>query len=218
MEVVDHLLQVLLGLVLAGHVVKLDALGGLDVDLGAGLAHVEHHGVSAAHFLHHAAGDDLPDADEQEQRQHPGQDIQQHRALLDLLAGGGHVRVQQTLHQTVVGDDGGLVDGRLLLVRKQDAVALLLDLHAAQLALLRHGHEGVVVHLLDLMLRQPRHGQQIEQQQHQQRHDIVVEQRFLRGLYLIHEVISLSPYFAKYYSRAAAQSQMSMRRKCVNLP
>ena len=181
MEVVDHFLQVLLGLVLTGHVVKLDALGGLDVDLGVGLAHVEHQGVaSAAHFLHHAAGDDLADADEQDQRQHPAQNIHQQGALLDLLAGGGDARVQQALHQPVVGDDGGLVDGLFILAGKQDAVALLLDLHLTDLALLRHGYKGVVVHIPDLMLRQPRHGQQVEQHHDQKRDQIVVQQRFFR--------------------------------------
>ena len=181
MEVVDDLGQVLLGLVLTGHVVKLDALGGLDIDLGVGLAQVEHQGVaSAAHFLHHAAGDDLPDADKDDQRQHPTQNVHQQRALLDLLAGGGDASVQQTLHQSVVGDDGGLVDGLFILAGKQDAVALLLDLHLADLALLRHGHKGVVVHVLDLVLRQPRHGQQVEQHYHQKHDQVVVQQRFFR--------------------------------------
>ena len=85
---------------------------------------------------------------------------------------------------------------------KQDAVALLLDLHAAQLALLRHGHKGVVVHVLDLVLRQPRHGQQVEQQQHQHRDNVVVEQRLFGGLDLSHTSASLQTYYSKYYSRA----------------
>ena len=46
MQVIDDLLQVLLGLVLTGHIGKVDALGGLDVDLGIGFAHAaEHHRV-----------------------------------------------------------------------------------------------------------------------------------------------------------------------------
>ena len=190
-EVVDDLRQVLLGLVLAGHIGKLDALGGLDVDLGVGLAHIEHQGVAAAHFLHQAAGDDLTDGDKDHQRQDPAQDIRQQGSLLDLLAGGGDAGVQEPLHQAVVRHDGGLVDGFAVGGGKEDAVALLLDLHLADLILLGHGDEGVVVHLLDLVLRQPGHGQQVEQQ-HQQYHDhVVVDQRFLGGFDLVHGKASL---------------------------
>ena len=41
MEVVHDLRQVLLGLVLTGHIGEFDAVGGLDIDLGVALAHAE---------------------------------------------------------------------------------------------------------------------------------------------------------------------------------
>ena len=202
-EVVYDLLKVLLGLVLTGHIGKADALGGLDVDLGIGLAHAEHHGVAvSAHFLHHIAGNELADADKEDQRQHPAQNAHQQGGLLHLLAGGGDARVQQTLHQPVIGNDGRFIDGLIVLTGEQDAVALLLYLHLPDLFLLRHGDEGVVVHLTDLVLRQPGHSQQVEQQQHQHRNNVIVEQRLLGGLDLSHTSASLQTYYSKYYSRA----------------
>ena len=191
MEVVDHLLQILLGLVLTGHIVKLDALGRFDVDLGVGAAHVEHQGVaSAAHLLHHLPGHELAQGDEDHQGQDPSQQGHQEGRLLNLLAGGGDARVQQALHHVVIGYDGRLVDGLFVLVGEQDAVALLLDLHLADLLLLGHGDEGVVIHLLDLVLRQPRHGQHVEQHHQQDSRQIVVNKRFLGGLDLVHEKAS----------------------------
>ena len=180
MEVVDHLLQILLGLILSGHIVKLDALGGLDVDLGVGLAHIEHHGVSAAHFLHETAGQHLPQSNEDDQRQHPTKNTHQQRGLLDLRAAGGDAGLQQPGDQIVVRHHGGLIDGLFFGVGEQDTVLLLLNVHLADLLLLHHADEGVVVHLLDLVLGDPRHGQQIEQQQHQHHQQVVVQQGLFR--------------------------------------
>ena len=218
MEVVDHLLQILLGLVLTGHIVKLDALGRFDVDLGVGAAHVEHHGVaSTAHLLHQTAGNQLPDGDEEHQRQHPAQNIRQQGGLLDLLTGGGDARVQQALHHAVVGYDGRLVDGLFVLVGEQDTVALLLDLHLADLLILGHGDEGVVIHLLDLVLRQPRHGQHVEQHHQQDSRQIVVNKRFLGGLDLVHEKASSVHFVEQVTLPHFAQSvYKQMRRNCKN--
>ena len=53
-QVIHDLLQVFLGFVLTGHIGKADAVGGLDIDLGVGLAHAaEHHGARAAAGLFH---------------------------------------------------------------------------------------------------------------------------------------------------------------------
>ena len=46
-----------------------------------------------------------------------------------------------------IRDSGGLVEGFAVGGGKEDAVALLLDLHLADLILLGHGDEGVVVHV-----------------------------------------------------------------------
>ena len=73
MEIVDDFRQILLGLILTGHIGEFDAVGGFDIHLGVALAHVEHHGVGAAHFLHELFGHPLPQTDEDHQRQDQGE-------------------------------------------------------------------------------------------------------------------------------------------------
>ena len=87
MEVVDHLLKVLLRLVLARDIGKADALRGLDVDLGVGFAHAEHHGAcAAAGIAHHLFIHVLAEADEDDYRQHPSQqEAEKRRGLLNYL-------------------------------------------------------------------------------------------------------------------------------------
>ena len=68
MQEIDDLLERVLGLVLAGHVVKRLAGLRLDVDLGVGFA--EAHRVSA-HPLAHLAEHERAEAVENDQRQHP---------------------------------------------------------------------------------------------------------------------------------------------------
>ena len=202
-EVIDHLLQILLGLVLTGHVGKADAaVRGLDVDLGVGLAHAEHHGAcAAAGLVRQLLGHELADADEQKDRQHPRQqDIQERGHLLHDLAGELRAGGVEPVHQLRVVQHAGLVDLAAVLVGEDDLVGL--DLHLTDLLVLRHGHEGAVVYLLHLLPCQQRHGEEVEQQQHQQRHNIIIEQRFLRCLDLFHTSASLQTYFSEYYSRA----------------
>ena len=192
MQIVDDLGEVLLRLVLAGDVVELDALGGLDIDLGVGLAHVEHHRVAAAHLLHHAAREELADEDKHEQRHDPGEDAREHGGLLDLLAGGGDARRQQTRDEVVVRHHGRFIDGGAVGFRKEDAVVLLLDLHLADLAVFGHGDEGVVVHVLNPVLGHPRHGEEVEQQQKHQHEDVVKQQGLFGGFHFIHTDSSVS--------------------------
>ena len=186
-EVVDHLLEALLGLILSGHVGELDALGGFDIDLGVGFA--EHQGVGSAHLVHHPLGDILPQRHKDHDGQNPvEQRAQQRVGLLDDLAGKLGARVLEGLHQVGIGYHAGLVDGGLIRVGEEDLVLRLLHLDLADLLVLRHLQKGVVVHLLDLPLGDPGHGQEIEEQQDEQHDDIVVDQRFFRGLYFIHSL------------------------------
>ena len=187
MEVIDDLGQVFLGLVLTGHIVKLDALSGLHIDLGVGFAHVEHHGVAAAHFFYQLPGHELAQRNENQNRCHPTENLHQQRGLLDLFAGGGNAGIQQALDQlTVCGNHGGFIDGFSVLAGEQNTVILLLNLHLVDLALFRHVNEGVVVYLLNLVLRQPRHGDEVEQHHQQHGDQIVEDQRLFRGFDLIH--------------------------------
>ena len=192
MEVLHDLLQIVLGLILAGHVGELDALGGLHVHLGAGLA--KRHGVGAAQVLHHPAGEILPQGDEDHDGQHPAQEEADDGIRLpDDLAGEPGAGILKHLLQVRVRDHAGGVDGGAVLIGKDDLILRLLDLHLAQLVVLRHVHEGAVVHLPDLLAGHPGHGQEIEQQQDQHGHAVVKDQRPLRWPDFFHTDSSFFP-------------------------
>ena len=175
MQIVHNLGQVFLGLVLSGHVREFDAIGGLDIDLGAALSGAEHHGVGASGIFHHAPVHKLTDGHKDDNGQHPGQqEGQQGVGLLDDLAGKDRAGIGQRLGQIGIGHHAGLIDDGVVLVGEDDLILLLLHLHLAQLLILGHLEEGAVVHLLDLPLEQQGHGQEIEQQQHQQYNYIIV--------------------------------------------
>ena len=71
MKEFHNLRQVLLGLILTGHIRKPDSLGGVYIDSGIALAHAEHHGIAAAHALLHLLRHILSQHPEDGDRQHP---------------------------------------------------------------------------------------------------------------------------------------------------
>ena len=184
-EIVHHLGEALLGLVLAGHIGELDALGGLHIHLGVGFA--EGHGVGPAGPLHQLFGHVLPDGDEHGDGQHPAeQKAQDGVGLLDDLAGEFGAGLIQPLRQVGVGHHAGLIDGGVVLVGEEDLVFLLLHLHLAQLTVVGHPDEGAVIHFADLPLGQPGHREEIEQHQHEQHGAIVEDQWFFRLWHFLH--------------------------------
>ena len=72
-EIVHDLLQAFLRLVHALHVVKFDAVGGLDINTGVGAAAVEHQRIGAAGSVHQLFGHKLPQSNEQDNGQDPRQ-------------------------------------------------------------------------------------------------------------------------------------------------
>ena len=68
----------------------------------------------------------------------------------------------QTLHQLGVIHESCLVCLLVVLLRKEDLVLLHLDL--VDFLVLRHRHEGRVVHFLHLILAEHRHENRIEQE------------------------------------------------------
>ena len=174
MEIVDDLLQVLLGLILAGHVGKADALGGLDIDLGIGLPCAEHHGPGASGPVRQLLGHQLADGDEQDDGQHPRQhDAQQGGGLLHNVPGKLRPGIVQPLGQVRIVHGAGLIDLAAVLVGEDDLVVL--HLHLADLLVFGHGHEGAVVHLLHRVAGHQGHQQKVDQQQHHQGDAIVVK-------------------------------------------
>ena len=165
MEIVHDLLQVLLGLILAGHVGKVDALGGLHIDLGIGLPGAEHHGAGASGPVRQLLGHQLADGDEHDDGQDPRQHkAQQRRGLLYNVPGELRSGVIQPLGQVRVVHGAGLIDLAAVLVGEDDLVVL--HLHLADLLVFGHGHEGAVVHLLHRVPGHQGHQQKVDQQQH----------------------------------------------------
>jgi len=80
LEELDHFLQLRLGLVDAGDIGERDAGLRLDVDLGAALADAHE---AAAETRAHAFGEEEPDAEEDERRQHPRQEVAEECAFVD---------------------------------------------------------------------------------------------------------------------------------------
>ena len=190
-EVIDYLGETLLGLVLARHVCKLDALSALDIDLGVGLA--EGQGVGPAGALHELFAHQLTEAHKDDDGQYPADEEGEYRVrLLDDLAGELGAGVRKALREIGVRHHAGLVDGGLVLVGEEDLVVLLLHLHLAELLFGGHVHEGAVVHLLYLPLGEPGHGEEVEEQQHQQHDDVIEYKRFFRFLDFLHFRLLLS--------------------------
>ena len=187
MQIVDDLLQVFLGLVLARNIGEVDALGGLNIDLDVAAAHAEHHRVAAAELVRHLLGHILPEGDKDQDGEHPAENVHEQRGLLDLLALEGNARLQKPGGEVVVRHHGGLVDNSLVLIGKENAVVLLLNFDLADLVLLDHLDKGVVVHLLDLVLREPRHGKEIEEKYREHGDGVVEDQRLFRGFDFFHK-------------------------------
>ena len=180
-QIIHDLLQVFLGFILTGHIRKADAVGGLHIDLGVGLAHAaEHHGPRAAAGLFHQLFVHLvADETEQQDGQHkPDQEIEHRRPLLHDLAGKLCSGIIQALGKLRVIHQASLVDLLFLLIGKNDLIGL--DIHTADVLFLGHGHKGTVVHFLHLTLAHPRQQHKVEQQQDRQ-HDGVVDRQRLFG-------------------------------------
>ena len=190
MQIIHDFGEVLLGFVLTGHVRKLDALRGFHVHLRVGFARAEHHGVRTAHFLHHLLGEHLPQANKNHNGQHPAeQKAQNGRHLLLNFAGELRPVVIQALGQFRVAHQAGLVHLLVVLVGKEDLVVL--QLHLADVVVVGHLHEGVVIHFFDLPLTDRGHDQHIKQQKKQNHDTVIGDEGFLGCFYLIHEKNSI---------------------------
>ena len=201
MEVVDDLLQVLLGLVLSGHICKADAMGGLHIDLGVGFAHAaKHHGTGAAACLFHELFVHLvaDEAEQQDGQGKPDQKAQHRRALLHDLAGELGSGIVKTLGQARVIHETGLVHLLFFFIGEHDLVGL--DVHLADVLLLGHAHKGAIVHLFDLTFGEPGHKNKVEHQQHQQHDAIINGQRLFGRLDFLHRGLLLCIFLGSLYA------------------
>ena len=216
MQIIDDLLQVLLGFVLTGHIRKADAVGGLHIHLCVGFARAaKHHGARAAACLFHQLFVHLvaDEAEQQDGQHEPQQKAEHRRTLLHDLAGELCTCVVQALGQAGIVHQAGLVDLLVVLIRKNDLVGL--DIHLADVFLLGHAHKGAVVYLLHLTLGQPWHDHKVDDQQHQQHDGIVDSQRlfgwldFFHGMFLLLYKVGFHPFAASSIPHLAARQQRS---------
>ena len=190
MQEIDDLLEGVLGLVLARDVVKRLAGLRLDVDLGVRLA--ERHGI-AAHLLAHPAEHEGAEGVEDDQRQHPGEQELDDRAHLlrdDLRE--GHARVEQAVDDLVIRRDAvGHIVGSLAVVEllgRGEGDLCVVDLDGLDLSLFEHREELGVGDLLDAVALNLREEQRVEQHDHDQRNDIVDDQRLFRVFLFVHSL------------------------------
>ena len=197
-EEVHNLHQVLLCLLLASHVGELDACLTGDVDLGAALA--ELHGIahgSGTHLIHQIPAHELTDDNKDNNRENKGQQKAEdgiHLLGFDLseLTPG----VIEPVYQIWVVEGVGAVErGLVRLVGEVDHV--LLHLGHRYLLVLQHGQEGAVVHGDDLLLEHPGEEKGVEQDQDNQRNDIVKYQRFFGLFHLFHKRFLLPMFFVQ---------------------
>ena len=154
MEIVHNLRQQLLCLLFAGDILKLDAGGGLDVDLGIALAHAEHHRTAVtAHALRHLL------VEEVEYQHHEGngenvadEDIHQRTGAVVDLCLEFCAGVVQTGDEIRIVQHAGAVDLFLILVGEGDLAGF--DLNRTDLLVFRHADEGVVSYFLDTSVEQ----------------------------------------------------------------
>ena len=182
-EVIYDFSQAFLRLVHALHIGKADAVGGFHIHLGVGF--VEGQGIGAAHFIHHLPGQELPDGGEHHQRQNPGQhEAEEGRGFLNDFAGELRPGGVEPIGAAGILHQAGFENFILLFIGENNLV--FLHIHPADILVFGHGHEGAVVHLLNLPLQKPGHGQRVEQRQNQHHHQIVENQRLFRLFHFIH--------------------------------
>ncbi len=134
LEKLDDLLQLLLRLVDAGHVLEGDLDLVLHVDLGLALAQRHETSLLPAHALH----EKIPDAEEDHDRENPGEQIAQERAL--HLALEGHLVLVEKLREVLVHPVGpeGLRLARLSLHLHLPLDAVGRDGHLGDLPIFQH--------------------------------------------------------------------------------
>ena len=160
MQVIDNFGKVLLRFVLARNVRKLNAVRRLHVHLRTALAHVELHGVRAAHFLHELPRQKLSQHHKEHNRQHPAHDKAHQRGhLLHNLAGKLRAGIVKALYKAVVIQKAGFINFALVLICEQNLVVF--NLHLTDFFALRHLDERAIVHFLHLVLCNQWHHQHV---------------------------------------------------------
>ena len=188
MEIIHDFSKTLLSFVHALHIGKADAVRGFDIYFCVGLAHIEGHGVGAAHFVHHFLGTHLSNKNKDSHWQDPGQQhTQQRRGFFhDLTAKVCDSSLIKSLGPVGIFHNAGFINSSFFFIRKNDLIILNID--SADVSFFRHGHEGAVADFLNLHTGKLRHCEKIEQCHNGHNDHIVVNKRFFRSFYFVHNV------------------------------
>ena len=195
MQVFDYLLQIVLCLVNAFNVIKLDAVRRLYIDSGIALAHVEHHGARTAGPVHHPFTEYLAQHVEDQQRDYPAdEEARQRRHLPDYLCRELRARLVQPVDKVGIVHHAGTVYALAVLAGEEYLV--LLDLDRPDIFLFGHRHECAVIHFLYLLLLGKHRSNKGVEGKHDQKHHYVENyQRFSWFFYFIHFfLLSADPY------------------------
>ncbi len=173
MQVIHDFGKAFLRFVLPGHVVKVDAFRGLDIDLRVALAHAEHHGVGASGLLRQFPAHILSQADEYQHGEHGREeDAQQRRCGLFDVFGKGGACIVEPLYQAWVLHDAGGVDGGIFLIREDDLGTV--HLYPADVLFGGHFHKGAVIYFHDLSLHKQRSHDHVEEENDQHGDSVIV--------------------------------------------
>lgn len=169
MEKIDDFRQVFLGFVFAGDVIEVNAVGRRDVDLGLVLG-AEHEGIAAA-AVHEPAVEIIADAEENRDRQDPGdEEVRKGRILFldDFVE--GDLGLVQAFRQLRVVDDARAV---FLAVFVLEENLVFFNLDVGNLFVFGHVHERPVVDLFDALRVVVRPGDGVEYENDSQSDDII---------------------------------------------
>lgn len=169
MEKIDDFRQVFLGFVFAGDVIEVNAVGRRDVDLDLVLG-AEHEGIAAA-AVHEPAVEIIADAEENRDRQDPGdEEVRKGRILFldDFVE--GDLGLVQAFRQLRVVDDARAV---FLAVFVLEENLVFFNLDVGNLFVFGHVHERPVVDLFDALRVVVRPGDGVEYENDSQSDDII---------------------------------------------
>ena len=169
MEKIDDFRQVFLGFVFTGDVIEMDAVGRRDVDLDLVLG-AEHERIAAA-AVHELAVEIVADAEENQDRQDPGdEEVRKGRILFldDFIE--GDIGLVQPFRQLRVVDDACAVFVAVLVLEEN---LVLFDLDVGNLFVFRHVHERPVIDLFDTLRIIIRPGDGVEHENDSQSDDII---------------------------------------------
>ena len=168
-EKIDNFRQVFLGFIFTGDVIEVDAVSRRDIDLDLVLG-AEHERIAAA-AVHEPAVEIVADAEENQDRQDPGdEEIRKGRILFldDFVE--GDLGLVQAFRQLRVVDDARAV---FLAVFVLEENLVFFNLDVGNLFVFGHVHERPVVDLFHALRVVVRPGNGVEYENNSQSDDIV---------------------------------------------